>query len=89
MEALTKAGLVGDHRLSHVLNLHLRDNAVMKSELVKVHDLMREMKKEILELKNKAKKKPPGSTPAAGQAVGFTRGAAGQDDNVEGREQMW
>jgi hypothetical protein len=56
MQVLTKAGLVGDHRLSHVLNLHLRDNAVMKSELIKVHDLMQEMKKEIIELKTRPKR---------------------------------
>ena len=81
MQALTKAGLVGDHRLSHVLNLHLRDNAVMKSELVKVHDQLREMKKEILELKNKAKKIPGAAQPGAARAVGFAR--TGRDDNVE------
>jgi hypothetical protein len=81
MQVLTKAGLVGDHRLSQFLNLHLRDNAVMKSELVKVHDLMREMKKEILELKKKAKKKPQGAALAAGCAVGFARGTTGRDND--------
>jgi hypothetical protein len=83
MQVLTKAGLVGDHRLSHVLNLHLRDNAVMKSELIKVHDLMREMKREIVELKNKAKKKPavgPGGGGARTPGVAFARTGREDDD---------
>ena len=80
MQVLTKAGLVGDHRLSHVLNLHLRDNAVMKSEMVKFHDLLREMKKEILELKNKAKKKPGAAQPGAARTVGFARAAREDED---------
>ena len=80
MQALSKSGLVGDHRLSHVLNLHLRDNAVMKSELIKVHDLLRELKKDVMELKNKAKKKPV-AVAAGARGVGFARAAREEQDD--------
>ena len=48
---------MGDPRLSHILNLHLRDNAVMRSELVKVNDTIRMLAKDVNELKNKNKRK--------------------------------
>jgi hypothetical protein len=81
MQSLSKAGLVGDHRLSHILNLHLRDNAVMKSELIKVNDLLRELKKDVMELKNKAKKKTPPTAAGGARGVGFVR--AGREDDDE------
>lgn len=53
MQVLTSRSLVSDPRLSHILNLHLRDNAVMKSELNKVMDMIRGVQKDVTELKKK------------------------------------
>jgi hypothetical protein len=61
MQIISNRGLMGDPRLSHILNLHLRDNAVMRSELVKFNDTIRILTKDVNELKNKNKRKAGGS----------------------------
>jgi hypothetical protein len=67
MEVLASRSLVSDPRLSHILNLHLRDNAVMRSELVKVNDTIRTLQRDMMELKKANSKRPAaaGAKPAA------------------------
>ena len=45
---------MGDPRLSYILNIHLRDNAVMRSELTKVLDMVKNLQQDIVDLKKKA-----------------------------------
>ena len=59
MVQFTQRSLVADPRLSHILNLHLQDNAVMQSELTKAYDVIKGMQRDITELK----KKKPAATP--------------------------
>jgi hypothetical protein len=71
MEHLSQRSLVSDHRLSHILNLHLRDNAVMRSELNEVNENIRSLRRELVELKKANSKRTP---------AGAGRGAARTDD---------
>jgi hypothetical protein len=57
MSVITAKGMMGDPRLSHILNLHLRDNAVMRSEmkdaLLKIKNLQGEVTG-LLQTRNRA-----------------------------------
>jgi hypothetical protein len=64
MEVLAKRSLVLDHRLSHILNLHLRDNAVMRSELVAAHETIKSLQRDISELKKGNSRRPAGAAGA-------------------------
>ena len=59
MVQFSQRSLVADPRLSHILNLHLQDNAVMRSELTRVYDSIKLLQREVAELK----KKKPAATP--------------------------
>jgi hypothetical protein len=69
MEILSQRLLVSDHRLSHILNLHLRDNAVMRSELVSINETIRSLQRDIVELK-KANSRRPGVAAGGGRSGG-------------------
>jgi hypothetical protein len=77
MEILSQRSLVSDPRLSHILNLHLRDNAVMRSELVNLNDSIRGLQRDIAELKKANSRRPVANG-------GVSRGAASRaTDNQE------
>jgi hypothetical protein len=59
MQLIMKRGMMAEPRLSHILNLHLRDNAVMKSEMAKVLDALRILKGKVATLETKATAKRP------------------------------
>jgi tRNA-dihydrouridine synthase len=67
MEILAQRSLVSDHRLSHILNLHLRENAVMRSEMVSVNETIKGLQKDISELK-KANSRRPAALAGAGRS---------------------
>jgi hypothetical protein len=69
MEVLSQRSLVADPRLSHILNLHLRDNAVMRSELAAVHETMKNIQKDISDLKKANSRRPVAGPGAAGRAA--------------------
>lgn len=71
MQILTSRSLVADPRISHILNLHLRDNAVMRSELHRVHEQIKTLQAQLANI-SKAHKKP-----AANATVGFRGGGRG------------
>jgi hypothetical protein len=70
MEQLSQRSLVSDHRLSHILNLHLRDNAVMRSELNEVHETIRALRRDLVEVKKANGKRPAGAAGRSGAARG-------------------
>lgn len=85
MQLITKQGLMGDPRLSHILNLHLRDNAVMKSEFAKMTDTIRLMAREIADLKKKKKPAMPAGG-GGGQGAGGAGRGGQQHQQQEAKE---
>jgi hypothetical protein len=73
MEVLAKRSLVSDPRLSHILNLHLRDNGVMRSELVALNDTIKILQRDITELKKTNSRRQ-------GVATGVGRSSASRPD---------
>lgn len=68
METMTSRSLEADPRLSHILNLHLRDNAVMKSELKPINDAIRVLQRDAARGNKKVV-----IAPGAGRGAGATR----------------
>jgi hypothetical protein len=73
MEILARRSLVADPRLSHILNLHLRDNAVMRSELVTLSETIKSLQKDIAELKKANSRRLVGGGAGAGGRGGAAR----------------
>jgi hypothetical protein len=75
MEILAQRSLVSDHRLSHILNLHLRDNAVMRSKIVAVNEMIKGLQKDIPALKKANSRRP-----AAASEAGRSQSARGDQE---------
>jgi hypothetical protein len=72
MAVITSRGMMGDPRLSHILNLHLRDNAVMRSEMKEALTKIKNLQGEVtglLQTRTRAA--------AGGRGSGAGRGAGG------------
>ena len=51
MQILQRRGFIGDARVSHILNLHLQDNAVMRSEFALLKKTMDQLVNEVKDTK--------------------------------------